>query len=99
MKTIEMTRTFHPVGHGAFYTECFKCGKKDIYNIVYDCGCFEAAKEGQSEESYKKRIQSLINDQFSKSTKIDALFISHFHKDHIIGIDYLLKRCKVKRLS
>lgn len=32
-----MNRTFHPVGHGAFYTEEFKSNAIK-YTMVYDCG-------------------------------------------------------------
>ena len=31
---VSLTRTFHPIGFGAFYTECHKTIDKEI-NIVY----------------------------------------------------------------
>jgi ribonuclease BN (tRNA processing enzyme) len=78
----EVIREFHPVGHGAFFTErlCHR-GQKDII-VVYDCGC-----------SRKEELVSLereINHFFKNvDEKIDYLFISHFDKDHVSGIKLL----------
>ena len=78
-----MTRTFHAIGQGAFYTEKFENG----FTIVYDCG-------GQN----KKFIVNKIQEVFQKNEKIDILFISHFHNDHINGVDFLLEYCDVKKV-
>lgn len=76
-------RTFLPVGQGAFYLESFGYDKK----IIYDCG-------SENYELLKKVIDKYVTKQ-----TIDALFISHFHYDHISGIDYLLnKENKVKKV-
>lgn len=91
---VTMKRTFHPVGHGAFYTERFYDGDDNIANIVFDCGCYEVGKEGQ----YKKRIENSIKAEFHKGVKIDALFISHFHQDHILGVQFLIKHCYVDKI-
>ncbi len=98
---MKLVRTFHPVGHGAFYTEKFYSEETDsspFFSVVYDCGCFETAKSQNSLKGYQKRINDLIDNSFSKKETIDALFISHLHTDHILGVDYLLKRCEVKRI-
>ena len=84
-----MTRTIHPVGQGAFYTECFK-DEINTYNVVYDCGS-ETPFSGRG-----KLIDNEITQTFEKGEVINALFISHFHKDHINGIEKLLKHCKVE---
>ena len=34
----------------------------------------------------------------AKKTRIDLLFISHFHADYINGIKVLLKKCHVQRM-
>ena len=85
---IKLQRTFHPVGQGAFYTEEFFSGEERIFTVVYDCGSetapkvdFEAKIEG-----FKKRI-----------SHIDILFLSHFHADHINGLDKLLEGVKVEK--
>lgn len=52
--------------------------------IVYDCG----SKSGK--EFLHREIDTL------KGKTVKALFISHFHDDHINGIEYLLSICKVE---
>jgi len=83
---LTMTRTFHPVGHGAFYTEEFVAeGTK--YTMVYDCG-----------RTKIKEINGKIDSAFRKGQNIDIVFISHFHTDHINGLKYLLENFNVKRI-
>ena len=98
---MKLVRTFHPVGHGAFYTERFY-GEHDenIANIVFDCGRYEAAKESWCYQSYKAWIEDYVKNRSGlvKGDVIDVLFISHFHTDHIIGIDFLIKYCDVKKI-
>ena len=36
---VSLTRTFHPIGFGAFYTECHKTIDKEI-NIVFNSPTF-----------------------------------------------------------
>jgi hypothetical protein len=79
-----ITRLILPVGQGAFYVEKFKNGK----NIVYDCGSI----------SNRKKIPKLIEKYFGKNEAIEALFISHLDKDHMNGVEELLKQCEVKRI-
>ncbi|MDY0314114.1 MAG: MBL fold metallo-hydrolase [Bacteroidales bacterium] len=75
-----MTRTFHSIGQGGFYTEKF-----DDFTMVYDCG-----------GSTKQTIEEKIKKTFVKDQKIDAVFISHFHNDHVNGLKFLLEHCNVK---
>ena len=81
-----MERTFHPVGHGAFYTERFydKNNRDILFTAVYDCGSF----------SYGK-LKGIINATFKKGDKINLLFISHFHFDHISMVQHLKSRCDI----
>lgn len=86
-----MKRTFHPVGQGAFYTECFcgislEDGMMKTFNMVYDCG--------SSSESINGKVEAA----FDERTTIDAVFISHFDSDHINGIEHLLQYCNVKKI-
>ena len=90
-----MTRSFLPVGQGAFYVERFhnSGGQRDNI-VVYDCGstskiCVERAI---------KRAFASKRASGNRKVVIDALFISHLHYDHISGIEALLKRCEVKRI-
>ncbi|MGL4670347.1 MAG: MBL fold metallo-hydrolase [Methanobacteriaceae archaeon] len=75
-----ITRIFHPIGQGAFYTERF--GK---INIVYDCGTTKCRTIGEK----------VVKQSFKSTDEIDILFISHFHADHISNIKTLKKHCKL----
>lgn len=79
-----MIRSFLPVGQGAFYTEQFDCGM----NIVYDCGS----------STGKSAVEKQIADTFEPREKIQAVFISHLHEDHINGLPFLLSYCCVEKI-
>lgn len=92
---MKLTRIIHPIGQGGFYTETFSEGEQTI-NIVYDCGGF--GNTWHNDFSYRNRnsdmnkyLESYV--EYIKGTKrktIDAIFISHFHVDHINGLQFLL---------
>lgn len=82
-----MTRTFHPVGQGAFYSEQFRSENGDGFRIVYDCG----TKTSQA----KVDPVTVVRDAFKDSKPIDILFISHFDKDHVSMISELLNQHKI----
>lgn len=86
-----LIRTFNPVGQGAFYTEQF-----DDVTVVYDCGTSTQIHD-RSPKSIPL-IEREIMNIFEKGRKIDAVFISHLHIDHINGLEFLLKHCKVRRV-
>lgn len=77
--------TFHPVGHGLFYTGIIKSlASKKQFSFIYDCG-------GKTNEIINKAIESAELPE-----SIDMLVISHFHSDHIKGIIELTKKHKIK---
>ena len=78
---MKMTRTFHPVGQGAFYSEQFRSGNGDGFRIVYDCGT-----------KTKIDCEAIIQDAFKDNKSIDILFISHFDEDHVSMISELLNQ-------
>jgi len=86
---IMMIRNFLPVGQGAFYCERFKSKDSEEYiNIIYDCGS----------STDKSLVEQQIKDNFERKETIHALFISHLDDDHVNGIPFLLKYCKVKKI-
>lgn len=82
---MKLKRTFHAVGQGAFYTERFYEGEKNVFNVVYDCGT----------SSSQNDLVGEIRKEFAKGTIINHLFISHFHYDHISGIEELRRHCLI----
>lgn len=90
---MRFVRTFHSVGHGAFYTERFYDDSynnpQNVANFVYDCGSITDLQ----------KLQQEINREFNQGTKIiNAVFISHFHEDHINGLGHLLGNCTVQNI-
>lgn len=75
-------RCFFNVGDALFAIE-----QIDGHNFVYDCG-------GQN----MSLVESAIKKAFNKGDEIEAVFVSHYDADHINGIFFLLKHCRVKRL-
>ena len=91
---MELTRTIHPVGQGGFYTESLKDDKDNEFLVAYDCG-------GSSELFMKKYLSRFIEENkhgIKGRLKIDAIFISHLHADHINGLKYLLDNADVHYL-
>ena len=89
MRPMIFSRTFYPVGQGAFYVEEFKLYDGSTFTIVYDCGSTTLKIRG---------IEKEIERVFPKGHQIDILFISHFHADHINGIEALKEHCKIKKV-
>lgn len=77
----KLTRTFHPVGQGAFYTERHETDNA-FFNVIYDCGSKSLST------NFKEIVDKSLSDM---NNHIDILFISHFHDDHVNGIKYLNK--------
>lgn len=88
---LTMTRTFHPVGQGAFYSEVFKVNEVVKFVVVYDCGT------ESNKKSFKKVISAFKAILPDNHKIIDILFLSHLHKDHINGLDELMSGVTVKK--
>lgn len=72
---MKLIRTFHPVGHGAFYTERFYDENgNNIANIVYDCG---------SKTISHQDLDAVVNSEFQQGENINFVFISHSHDDYV----------------
>ena len=87
--TMIVERNFLPVGQGAFYCEHFHFdGMNKRINLVYDCGS----------STGKSYVENQIKREFALGEEIHAVFLSHLDTDHINGLEFLLKRCVVKKI-
>lgn len=96
---ISLKRVFHPVGQGAFYSEQIY-SDKNVFEMVFDCG----NELGHNKKKLKKNSLDLYNyfenriNNKDKVWKIDLLFISHFHADHISFLITYKGQYQVKNL-
>lgn len=84
----KILRTFHPVGHGAFYSEKHFFDEKSeerSFSVVYDCGALRDVG----------LVESVIDRVFRPGEKIAAVYLSHFDDDHVNGLPHLLGRCDI----
>ncbi len=91
MDVVNGTFTYHRVGQGLFFSGKVKFNSAE-FNFVYDCG-------SESFKQIKSRIDNFIgtlpeNNEYKKKS-LNLLIISHFHADHVNGLDYLLDKVKV----
>jgi len=87
---VTFTETFYNVGQGLFYSGLIKNDKQQL-SFVYDCGSKSPNREKILENAVEK-----FNKSFENSIKkIDLLVISHFHADHVNGLEKLLDMAKV----
>lgn len=94
---MKLTRIFHPIGQGGFYTE--KLTEEDqTLNVVFDCGGFDSSGQNKMKKYLDSYINYVDDYQQKQKIKIDAVFISHFHADHINGLQYLLDNTCVRYL-
>ena len=82
-----MIRGIHPVGAGTFITE-LHCLKQVV---VYDCGNGKGIS--------KNDFHMIIDRAFEKVKHISLMFISHFDKDHVSGVEYLIEKGYLNRNS
>lgn len=90
---MKVTRVIHPIGQGGFYTETLCDNNNNEINVVYDCGGFD----NRGEQKMIDYLEGYLHEGQSNK-KIEAVFISHFHADHINGLEYLLNNAKVRYL-
>lgn len=88
-----MTRTFYPVGQGAFYSEEFKDPNGVVvFRAVYDCGSLRWCKLQPKRDGSKlsrAEIERRVENAFTDDDVIDILFISHLDDDHVNLISHL----------
>jgi len=84
---------FRKAGHGLFYTATLRSirNRRNKLDLVYDCGSTSVSIIEKSIESYSRNAHNL-----KRKKKIDILAISHFHRDHISGLDKLVSVSSIK---
>lgn len=88
---VEVTgwRTQWAVGQGSFHSGAVRALNRPVH-YVYDCG---------TQPAYQSALDREIDIALSRlQGRIDVLYISHFHEDHVSGVRDLLDRAKVKRV-
>ena len=82
---MRVTRTQYPVGQGCFLAGCLEWAGKDglprTFRYIYDCGSTTGVDS----------LQDPIMEIASQGKRVDALFVSHLHRDHVNGIDRLFE--------
>ena len=77
--TFQCLFDFHSVGQGLFYS-----GRINQLRFVYDCG-------SNSGRQYLDKAINQYTDRYG-SEQLSLLIVSHFHQDHINGINQLLSK-------
>jgi len=88
---LKFIETFHGVGQGLFYSGIVICNSNRL-SFVYDCG--SAINNKRFLEHEIKRFKYFLNKN-SKNSILDLLVISHFHADHVSGLEMLLENLNV----
>ena len=102
--TMNMIRTFHPVGQGAFYSEEFVNSKGNcVFRVVYDCGSLKYCglqRNSDGTTLKRKAIEERVERAFLDGHGIDVLFISHLDDDHVNLISCLkpFKNHQIRRV-
>lgn len=88
-KFINSINTFHPAGHGTFFTGILDIGDGKSscrFSWVYDCG--------SRRKNLIERNENTLKDFLNQ--KIDMICLSHFDSDHINGLETLIQKSKFK---
>lgn len=82
----------HAVGHGFFHSATLTgAGALPPFHYIFDCGA--------------KKVRGLLAPAIDEvcatldERPIDLLMLSHFHADHVNGLDILLARKEVRRVA
>lgn len=86
-----VTRTFHPVGQGACYSELFSEGDTQFLLVFYDFGTSQQIRDDGS------NVFDVILQNYSVNIPV-SVFISHFHQDHINGLPKLMNHFRQVKL-
>ena len=85
---MHVTRIQYPIGQGCFHVGSIRAPEvadhdTPAFHYVYDCGSDDQEALGEAIDNYKIR-----------TSRVDALFVSHLDNDHVSGLDRLLSAVK-----
>lgn len=96
---VEHLRMQYAVGQGGFHAAYVKQSEEGVpgarFDYVYDCGALEG--QGPS-KALKHALNHFEPRQARGVSRVDALVLSHFDYDHIIGASGLAKKHRVTRV-
>jgi hypothetical protein len=84
---------FHPVGQGLFYSGIISRDTHKSFSFVYDCGSESDRTFLFREIDDFKRL--LPTSSVASKKKINLLVVSHFHDDHVNGMERLFENATV----
>lgn len=85
----EFRRTQRAVGQGGFHTASVRApvpGGQD-FRFAYDCGAMTRYADARQRE-----IEAYVSELGGPGSRLDVLFLSHAHADHINGVPKLLAK-------
>ncbi|WP_417384183.1 MBL fold metallo-hydrolase [Gimesia sp.] len=85
--TIFFERATHSIGQGAFFSGSVRV-EHERFRYIYDCG-------SNDPQPLRYEIARYLESEQNENA-LDALFVSHFHKDHVQGLNQLLAGMQVE---
>lgn len=94
-------RLQHGVGQGGFHSAKVEVSRLDdteySFDYVYDCGAVAFGKKSPLRQSIQS-LKSQLRADGAGQRVINALVLSHFDQDHIVGAKHLVERYDVRRI-
>lgn len=81
MPVLENARQQRAIGQGCFHTASLAEDDQLRLRYIFDCGA-----KSDSEKARGQRIGELLA-KTDKKAKLDILFLSHIHEDHVKGVE------------
>jgi hypothetical protein len=88
MTNLNQVRVQHPVGHGFFHSSTIRAGGRR-FDYIVDCGGVRSA--------VVRQVRAFKDGRDPR--ELDLLVVSHFHADHVSGLEDLLSDVKVKAVA
>lgn len=99
--------SFFSVGHGLYHAGKFIKNSELAYNqtsfgsaftYIYDCGSMQFSSSCNRYMNVEDSIDASLSF-YKDLKKIDVLFVSHFHKDHVNKLKYLISKLERRGIT